>query len=156
MNRTGIITLTLAGLLLAPLARADGGRGGGWGGKAVKALELTADQQAKLKAIDAEQAKTQKPLWEQLKTQMQELHGLVEKKAADADLTAKIAQIKTTRDQIETNRKSFQDQKAAVLTPLQQAKWTLWMGHEVAKWMKGHEGQGGGKGKGRDADGDDD
>jgi Spy/CpxP family protein refolding chaperone len=134
-------------VLLAPMAFGeDDERGGDWmGGKMGKALQLTPDQHAKIKAINEEQMKTQKPLWESLGAQLKELKTLVEAKAPDGQLTAKLDQIKATRDQIETNRMNFQGQKEAVLTPVQRAKWTLAMAKHMKEMMGGH-------GKGRDKD----
>ncbi|MEK7476332.1 MAG: Spy/CpxP family protein refolding chaperone [Candidatus Coatesbacteria bacterium] len=138
-----------AAVLLAPMARADGDGGegaGDWmGGKMGKALQLTPDQKAKLKTINEEQMATQKPLWETLGTQLKELKGLVDGKAPDGQLTAKLDQIKATRDQIMRNRMDFQGRKEAVLTPVQRAKVTLAMAKHMKEMM-------GGKGKGRDRD----
>lgn len=141
MKRIAWAAAVLAAMTFGPVARAEheehGGGGGGWVAKAAKPLGLTAEQQAKLKAIEADRAKTQGPLWQQLKVQMDELKLLVDKKAPDADLTAKLNQLKATRDQLEAGRKAFEAQVAAVLTPTQQAKVALWMGHEAGKQMKG-------------------
>jgi len=124
-----------AAVLVAPLARAedDDNKGGGeWGRKVMKELQLSADQKTKIEAINEEQMKTQKPLWESLRAQMKELRDLVKEKAADDKITAKLDQIKATNEQIATNRKTFQGQKEAVLTPMQRAKVVL----AVGKWMK--------------------
>ena len=140
-----------AGLLLAPAAFAKEGKEGKEGGdmgKHMKMLELTADQQAKLKTIREEQMKVQKPLWEQLGTQMKELKELVDAKAADDKLTAKLDQIKATNETIETNRKKFEADRAAVLTPMQRAKSALWMGKQMKEGE--HWGKGGGKHEGEE------
>lgn len=137
MRKVSVVVMALAALWFAPVAHADEGKeGDGWGKKAVKALDLTADQQSKLKAVDEDRKKTQTPLWEQLGTQMKELKALVGSKAADAELTAKLDQLKATHEQIETNRKNFDEQKSQILTPMQRAKVTLWMGKKAKDMME--------------------
>jgi len=154
--------LAVAGLVLGAQAWAEdaagkdpGGKDEGkkaWGGgkmmERMKAkLELTDEQVAKLKAINEAQMKAQTPLWEDLGKQMKELKELVDAKAPDAKLTAKIKGLKATRDKIEANRKKFEGQKEAVLTPMQQAKTALWMGRAAKQMMQGgHEGRGWGQG----------
>ena len=152
--------LAVAGLLLGANAWAEDeeskGPGGPGGGKMMKRfqkkLELTDDQAAKLKAIDEAQRKEQTPLWEDLGKQMKELKALVDEKAPDAKLTAKIKGLKAIRDKIEANRKKFDGQKEAVLTPMQQAKVALWMGKMAGQMMQGaRDGRGwGGKRGGQD------
>jgi Spy/CpxP family protein refolding chaperone len=151
MMRIKLMAVAIAaGLLLAPAAFAKDERGGDRG-KLAKKLELTADQQAKLKTIREEQVKVQKPLWEQLGTQMKELKALVEAKAADDKLTAKLDQIKATSETIETNRKKFEADRAAVLTPMQRAKTALWMGKRAKEAME-HRGKGGDKHEGEEGE----
>jgi Spy/CpxP family protein refolding chaperone len=141
MRRIGI-ALAMAGLLIAPVARADQekGKGGDRGGKAAKALELTGDQQAKLKAIGEDQKKTQTPLWQALGDQMKELKQLVDGKADDAKLVAKLNELKKTRGTIEENRKKFDAQKEAVLTPMQRAKTALWLGWKAKQAIERGQG----------------
>jgi Spy/CpxP family protein refolding chaperone len=136
-----MLSFVAAGLMLAPMAlAATPEKLAGPGHERMgKMLGLTKDQMAKFKAISVEQRKIMQPLRESMETQMKELKELVDAKADDAKLTAKLDQIKQTRDSIDTNQKKFQEQRDAVLTPMQRAKSALTMGR---MGRQGGEGMG--------------
>lgn len=172
MNRSGAVaTAVLAGLVLASGAMAaparDGGgdrrggdrRGGGIEERMARELELTPDQQKKWDAIGEEQRKIQGPLWEQMMAQLKDLRELVDAKASDDKLTAKLAEVKATRDSIEANRKKYEEQREAILTPVQRAKAALMAARMLRQMMGGGPmggghpgGRRGGEGRGGDPD----
>jgi len=131
-------------------------------------LGLTADQKAKLRVLRTEQRKTTEPLREQLKIQRDELKLLVDKKAGDSALTAKLEEINKSRKALQEARDKFRERMAAIFTPEQRARLALKMGdggrhgrwgqHPGMKDGKGgmmrHDGDEGGDGHG-DHEGDD-
>ena len=107
-----------------------------------------------MKAIRKEQQATMKPLREQLRIQLDELRLLVDKKAGDAQLTAKLDELKKTRKTLDDNREKFMERMAAILTPEQKARLVLRMEGAWKKAMKGG-GREGWRGHGDGDDGDD-
>jgi Spy/CpxP family protein refolding chaperone len=169
-------------LLNAHEADKDGGKEagkeehGGWGKEGhermKKELGLTDDQADKMKAAGKAQMEAMKPLMEKRKLDIDSLRVLVDKKAADKDLTAAIEGIKADQKAVEEQWKKHREAMAALLTPMQQAKSVLMMGemgeHMMGAWKGGMMGKGGwhkgghddddeheDHGKGKDKDGDD-
>lgn len=118
-------------------------------------LGLTAEQKAKLKALRAEQRKTTEPLREQLKIQRDELKLLVDKKAGDSALTAKLDEINKSRKALQEAREKFTERMAAIFTPEQRARLAIKMGEggKRGRWGK-HPGMMDGKGGMMHHDGD--
>jgi len=120
----------------------QGGPGGGMAGIA----DLTADQKAKLKAIGEAQKAEVKPLHEQAKTTIKELKALVDSKAGDAVITAKLDELKKIRESIQVITKKYMEQREQVLTPTQKAGMALKMGDRMGDrktekmGMKGKKG----------------
>jgi len=151
-----ILSFAAVGLMIAPMAMAaEAEKPAGPGHERMgKMLDLTPDQQAKLKTIGEEQRKVMAPLREAMETQMKELKELVDAKADDAKLIAKMDQIKKTRDSIETSQKKFQEQRDAVLTPTQKAKQMLMMGRMGRQGPDGMGPQGGRRHWGEEKEGE--
>lgn len=172
--RTIFGILAASWIVAAPLAamadhhegKDQGGKGGGRKGDwMARKLDLTPDQQTKMKAIGEEQRKVMQPLHDALDVQVAELRKLVNEKAADAKLTAKLDEVKKSREALEAAHRRFMEQRSQILTPIQRAKVALWMGkggggHRKGGWDR-HHGKGGDddhdrKGKNKDDDDDDD
>jgi Spy/CpxP family protein refolding chaperone len=128
-----------------------GWKGGGekWG----KELGLSADQQAKLKAIGENQRAEIQPLRERLKALRKEIKELVDAKAGDDKISAKLDELGKVRADIQAARRKYAGQREAVLTPSQRAKSILQKGDKAGKAgkIRGHGCPGGSekeKGKG--------
>ncbi|MEK7476922.1 MAG: Spy/CpxP family protein refolding chaperone [Candidatus Coatesbacteria bacterium] len=90
-----------------------------------KVLELAPAQQTQWKAeVDRTQA-VSGPLWETLGAQTAELKALVDRKAADADVKAKLDAVNATRGAIRTEQDKHEANVLAMLTPPQGAKFTM-------------------------------
>jgi Spy/CpxP family protein refolding chaperone len=94
-------------------------------GKMMKSLGLSADQTTKMKSVMDAQKTALKPLWDKQKDLMKKLKGQVDAKAGDSDIQATLSEIKSTHETMRTQMEQFQDQKAAILTPTQQAQMLL-------------------------------
>ena len=130
-----------------------------------KRLELTADQQARIKQLNEAHWADLKAKREAQEALVKDLRELVKSKAADGALTAKLDALKAGHQAIEAAEQAHRDAVAAILTPMQKAKFVLWMAHRMEKggrWKKGMDDRGGkdmkGKAEGHDehGDGDDD
>jgi len=139
MSRKALLAAALTLVVGSPMAWAQdrgapGQEGihepGGPGGMAEK-LDLTADQQAKLKAIGAAHQAEAKPLHEQAKERIKELKALVASKAGDAAITAKLAELKTVREAMQALQKKFMEQREQVFTPEQRAQIALRRGEKM-------------------------
>jgi Spy/CpxP family protein refolding chaperone len=90
-----------------------------------KVLDLTPAQQAQWKAeVDRSQA-VLGPLWETLGAQTAELKALVDRKAPDAEVKAKLDAVNATRLAIRTEQDKHEANLLAMLTPPQGAKFTM-------------------------------
>lgn len=88
-----------------------------------KALELTAEQQEKLKALRTEEAKTKTRLGADLKIAQLELRSLMGQTAPSAaDVKARVADVSRIRSQVFSARIEGRLAKAAVFTPEQKEK----------------------------------
>jgi Spy/CpxP family protein refolding chaperone len=126
-----------------------------------KELGLSDEQAEKFKAARKAQMEAMKPLREKQKLDIDSLRVLVDKKASDKDLSAAIESIKADHKAIEEQEKKHREAMAALLTPMQQAKFILSMGEMGEHMMHGMMGGKGGDwkekwGKDKDKDGDDD
>jgi Spy/CpxP family protein refolding chaperone len=106
-------------------------------------LGLSADQADKLKAI-GEDARTKnqghmKAMMDLIKT----LDGLVQAKAGDAALQAALDKIKAEHKAMQADRDAAMDQREAVLTPQQAAKFVLAMRDKMRQGMLRRMRQGG-------------
>jgi Spy/CpxP family protein refolding chaperone len=114
-------------------------------------LGLSDDQVAKLKAIGEDaRAKNQGHMKAMLDL-VKILDGLVQAKAADADLQGALDKIKAEHKAAQADRDAAMDQREAVLTPQQAAKFVLALRDKMRQGMlrrmrkSGAEpGQGGG------------
>jgi len=126
-------------------ARPDEGNKPGMGPGMHGGMELTADQQAKMKELAEGQKKGMEPLMDALKIKIDELRLLVDKKAPDDQLVAKIAEVAQAREALQQANKKWMDKRAEVLTPRQRA--------EMIIRMEGNRGKGFREGKGPRQDG---
>jgi Spy/CpxP family protein refolding chaperone len=112
------------------------------------ALELSKEQVAKLKEMGKSHLEAMKPLREAVRKDAKALKALVEKKAADADLTAAIDKLKQDREAMRAKAEEHRADMAKILSPTQQAKMVMGMagkmGERAGKWMerKGKQMQG--------------
>jgi hypothetical protein len=166
--RRGLVSAGIAALLLAapasrlraddaastaPAAPAADDKGADNGDKMegkmlehmTKALDLTDDEVAKVKAEGESNRAAMKPLRDKVKLDMDSLKVLVDKKASDSDLSAAIATFKTDRKAVEAQQSAHMDALQAILTPMQQAKGIFMMARMEGM---GHGGWGGHRGKG--------
>ncbi len=120
------------------------GPGGAMPERVAKRLDLTQDQQAKIKALNEAHRAAMKPKWEAQEALLKDLRELVKSKAGDAALSAKLDALKQGHLAIQAAQQAHQDELAAVLTPMQKAKFVLWM----AKRMGGEGGWQGRGGRG--------
>ena len=100
------------------------GRGGGW---MKKELGLSDDQAKKFEEVAKAGREAEKALMDKAKLDLDSLRLLVDKKAADGDLTAQIEKLKADKQAIEAQRQKDMDAKAAILSPMQQAKAAIMM-----------------------------
>lgn len=117
-------------------------QGGPGGGPEMmkKHLGLTDDQVAKLKAaMEARKSKDQ-PLREQMQGGMKKLGEQLRAKAADADISATLEQLKTARKSMREQEDAFVTSLESFLTPTQRAKMLMGMIRRE---------RGGGQGRGR-------
>jgi len=151
------------GVLLAPLAQAAptgqgpagpggpamaGGPGGGREIGIARALELTPDQQTKWQAERDRQRGVIIPLQEKLGTQIKELKDLLDRKASDDAIKAKIAEVKATRGAIRDAQDKHEANLEAILTPTQQARFTLSYADEFRRGGFGRPPMNAGRGPG--------
>ncbi len=153
MNWTRYVSMAAIAAVIAvgpAVADMKGGRDGdGKGGpmmkRMAKKLELSQTQQDQVKKLNEGRGPSMKPLREKMRDQMKQLRALVEKKASDGEISPVLAQVKQSHAAIRAAEEKHHEAMAAVLTPTQQAKMALWMGHQAReRWGKGK-----GKGKGR-------
>ena len=109
-----------------------------------KRLDLTPDQQSRIKALNEAHWAAMKPKHEAQRALVKDLRELVKTKAADSAITAKLDAIKAGHQAIEAAQQAHQDAVAAILTPMQKAKFVLWL---VKKIDTGMDGMHGGDGK---------
>lgn len=119
------------------------GKGGGMIERMAKHLDLTADQQARIKALNEAHWAAMKPKHEAQEALVKELQELVKTKAADSALTAKLDALKAGRQEIQAAQQAHQDAVAAILTPRQKAKFVLWMVKKMehGEWKEGKGGK---------------
>jgi Spy/CpxP family protein refolding chaperone len=118
-----------------------------WGEGGMKGgMALTADQQAKMKDLAEAQKKEMGPLMEAYKIKVDELRLLVDKKAPDDQLVAKLAEVSAARDAVQQAMKKWMDKRAEILTPRQRALMVIkmegkpGMGMGMGKRMGGRKG----------------
>lgn len=173
-----------AAALLVPCAglsvRAQGGPEGGehagpspemrekMAAKLKEKLGLSDEQSAKFKDAEKAHFAAMKPLHQKMKELMEKLHGQVEAKASDGDLTATLDALKAQRQSVMDEQEKFHAALRGILTPTQQAKFVLGAAHRMKARMEGmrergeKRGERGGRGERRgpppakDEDGDDD
>jgi len=116
---------TLSGMSLQAEMKKDHGERGWNAEKMQKKLDLTPEQTAKLKALRDADKETFKPLMEKQKELMKTLSSQVDAKAGDADLQTTLNDLKANREALRQQMEQAQAQKAAILTPTQQAKMLL-------------------------------
>ena len=140
----GLAVAVLCGLLVPgdSFAKERRHRGGkhrtGWT-RVVKALDLSKDQQEKLKALWEKKGKTVGPLRKQRGEQLKELKGFLKSEPNDAQLTAKLNALRRTQEKINRAEQGHRKSVRAILTPTQQAKFVLRMARSAERWKK-HDG----------------
>jgi Spy/CpxP family protein refolding chaperone len=117
-------------------------------------LGLSDSQAAKLKEAFKKQMEANKPLRDQEKIDVDTLQQKVDSKASDSDIKDLLEKLKADRKQIQDAQERSMEKIKTILTPTQQAKWVLMMGHGAAgrgkwegkrgDWKKNHDGQDGG------------
>jgi len=127
---------------------------GGHEGMLKEKLGLTDEQAAKFKDARKANREAMQPLMEKMKTDVDSLRVLVDKKASDKDLSAQLDTLKADKQAVDDQQKKQMDAMAAILTPLQKAKFVINMADHMHRGMGGRGGwnHGGKDGKG---DGDD-
>jgi Spy/CpxP family protein refolding chaperone len=124
----------------------------GKGGMLKEKLGLTDEQVAKFKDARKADREAMKPLMEKMKTDVDSLRVLVDKKASDKDLSAQLDVLKADKEAVDEQRKKQMDAMAADLTPLQKAKFVINMADHMNRGMGGrggwHHGDKDGKGGG--------
>jgi periplasmic protein CpxP/Spy len=108
-----------------PEGKEHQGRKGHWGergGEMFKELNLTADQQAKIKAIREQEKSASTDQRKQMKAAFEQMRSLSAGNATDAQLRAKHQQVRQLRQQFEDRRFETMLKIRAVLTPEQRSK----------------------------------
>jgi len=164
MRMSTLGALVLGGLLLAaPCLRAAfdkdapepkgaeqgpammGGHGfeGGFNFEGLKEdLGLSEGQLDKLREASKANRIAMAPLMAQLKNDHDDLAALVEKKAKDGALSAALDKLKLDGEALSKAQASHRDDLAAILSPLQQAKFVLHMGEGFrGKGLRGEHGK---------------
>jgi Spy/CpxP family protein refolding chaperone len=107
-------------------------------------LGLTDDQKATLESQREEARKTLQPLMEEQRRLRQELRTTLESEGADATAVGNLMlSIHKQRQEVRDLRKSFQEQRQAVLTPEQQTKLEAFKAARRMGPGKGRRGPGG-------------
>ena len=143
----GLWVISSANLLRAEEgAGEDMGSGMHWK-KDHEGLKLTDDQKSKLKALWESGEKTMKPLMRKGRDLSFKLRDQVDDKASDSDIKATLASIQANRNAMREQFEKQRAEKAAILTPTQQAQMMLRHMRHHPRW--GHkEGDREGMGEG--------
>lgn len=102
-------------------------------------LGLTAEQEAKLKDVRKAHLEAMKPLGRKMKDGVKKLEDQLKAKASDAELQATLDSLKAARKEMSAEQERFHESLASFLTPAQQAKMVVWMGHKMHERME-HRG----------------
>jgi len=132
----------------------------GPGGRMAAWLDLTPDQSAKIKTLMEQNRKAMRDLRDKRQDAMRALRNLVEDKGTDAQIAAKLNDLKAAQEAVQAAQKRHRDEMAKILTPTQQAKFVLGMAKRGHPGMgpggrAGRRGWGGEEGHGHQARGDD-
>ncbi|MBI2061565.1 MAG: Spy/CpxP family protein refolding chaperone [Nitrospirae bacterium] len=142
--RSGVQIVSVLGALIL-LA------GSAWAGKTdhkpdreawIEELGLSKDQQARIEGIRKEHRELVKKIKSERESLMKDLTKLVKEKAADADLQGKVDALHHLKKQVGEAMDRHMENLRGVLTPIQQAKFVL--------WMDKHRGSNGKPGTGED------
>ncbi len=156
MMTAAMVALALAGTGWA----ADGPGKGRPADRMAGWLELTAEQSEKLKAVMTQHRRATRDLRDKRQDAMRALRYLVEDKGTDAQISAKLNELKLAQDALQAAKKKQRDDMAKILTPTQQAKFVLGIGKRAMHRMQGgpggRRGEGPGDPHGRQARHDDD
>ena len=129
------LALMLGSANVWAMEKGQHGRGGP--GKMARIEDLTGDQKAKLKAIGEAQKAEMQPVHEKATAIVKELKSLIDSKAGDAAITAKLDELKKVRAQMQDLKMKYMEQREAVFTPTQRAQMAL----KMAETMKEGRGQ---------------
>lgn len=116
-----------------------GDRMGAW-------LNLTPEQADKIQALRQQHRKATRDLRDRRQDAMRALRHLVEDKGTDAQIAAKLADLKAAHEALHAAQQKQRDEIAKLLTPTQQAKFLIGM---QRRGGPGRRGMGRG-GRGRD------
>jgi len=148
MTTRALYALTLGVVLLgSPCLKAepkDDGQAWGGGRKAWMKddLKLSESQKDQMREANKADRSAMAPLFSQMQNDRDDLKALVEKKAKDEALTQALDKLKKDAEALRAEQAKHREAIAAILTPLQQAKMALRMGHGRGEWGKGKWGKG--------------
>jgi len=146
MTTRALYALTLGVVLLgSPCLKAepkDDGPAWGGGRKAWMKddLKLSESQKDQMREANKANRTAMAPLLSQMQNDRDDLKALVEKKAKDEALTQALGKLKQDGEALRAEQAKHREAIAAILTPLQQAKMALRMGH--GRMGKGPWGKG--------------
>jgi Spy/CpxP family protein refolding chaperone len=166
-HQQGLWVLGLGAALLfsSPLLRADEGGGdkgqppmamggegeghpgGPHGDMMKKKLELSDEQEKKMKEEHKANEAVIKPLREKIKIDVDTLRLLVDKKASDSELSKALDELQADRKALQAQQEKHISDLRAILNPMQQAKMAVSMAGMMEHGMmggrmEGHEGGG--------------
>jgi len=122
-----MVTLALASTGWTADGPPAGDRPGRGGDRMAAWLDLTPEQSTKLKAVMTQHRRATRDLRDRRQDAMRALRYLVEDKGTDAQITAKLNELKAAQEALQAAQKKQRDEAAKILTPMQQAKFI--MGH---------------------------
>ena len=100
----------------------------------IQELGLSKDQQARIDGIRKEHRELMKKIKAERESLVKDLTKLVKEKTADADLQGKVDALHGLKKQVGEAMDKYMENLRVVLTPIQQAKFALWMDkHRGAK-----------------------
>lgn len=95
--------------------------------KMFKEVGLSAEQKAKFEALQQARHQGLLTLREERERLMQDLRNLLDRGAAEAELTAKLEKIRTNWKALSEAMERHMEETQNLLTPVQRARFTLWM-----------------------------
>jgi len=131
MKNKTILTILVGAALFVPftLVQAEkhdkGDREYSLSDKKMKKLNLNDEQKTKLKAVFDAQRTAAKPLYEKGRELHKKLEEQLKAKASDAEIQVTLHDLQANKKAVYEQMESFRSQKAAILTPTQQAQMLL-------------------------------
>ncbi len=131
--KVAMVALALAGTGWTADGPPAGDRPGKGGDRMAAWLDLTPEQSTKLKALMSQHRRATRDLRDRRQDAMRALRYLVEDKGTDAQITAKLGELKAAQEALQAAQKKQRDEAAKILTPMQQAKFVTGMGRHGGK-----------------------